>query len=92
MYEIDARLAEREREGKPVMVSLIGCGQMGTDIIAQVGQMKGMELPVIVDLDKDIALKALETAGCKREYVVADSAGRRHPFQAGGGGKGGPQR
>ena len=72
MYEIDARLAEREREGKPVMVSLIGCGQMGTDIIAQVGQMKGMELPVIVDLDKDIALKALETAGCKREYVVAD--------------------
>lgn len=72
MYEIDARLLEREKAGKPVLVSLIGCGQMGTDIIAQVDQMKGMEIPVIVDLNTDIALKSLETAECKREIVCTN--------------------
>ncbi len=72
MYEIDARLLEREKAGKLVMVSLIGCGQMGTDIIAQVDQMKGMQIPVIVDLDTSIALKSLETAECKREYLCTN--------------------
>lgn len=72
MYEIDARLAERAQAGKPVLVSLIGCGQMGTDIIAQIDQMKGMEIPVVVDLNTDIALKSLEMAECKREYVITN--------------------
>jgi len=66
MHEIDAKLLERSKMGKPVMVSLIGCGQMGTDIIAQIDQMKGIQIPVIVDLSIEIALKALETAECKR--------------------------
>ncbi len=72
MYEINTRLVERSKAGRPVLVSLIGCGQMGTDIIAQVEQMKGMEIPVIVDLETSVALKALETAECKREYVCTN--------------------
>lgn len=72
MYEIDTRLKERQKSGKPVQVSLIGCGQMGTDILAQIGQMEGMEIPVVVELDTSIALKALETAECQREYVITD--------------------
>jgi len=72
MHEIDAKLLERSKMGKPVMVSLIGCGQMGTDIIAQIDQMKGIQIPVIVDLSIEIALKALETAECKREYICTN--------------------
>jgi predicted homoserine dehydrogenase-like protein len=72
MYEIDNKLLEREKAGKPVLVSLIGCGQMGTDIIAQIDQMKGTEIPVLVDLNTDIALKALETAECSREIVITN--------------------
>lgn len=72
MYEINTRLAERDKAGRPVLVSLIGCGQMGTDIIAQVEQMKGMEIPVIVDLETSTALKSLEMAECKREYVCTN--------------------
>ena len=72
MYEIDTRLLEREKAGKPILVSLIGCGQMGTDIIAQIDQMRGMDIPVIVDLDTEVALKALETAECKRQYVCTN--------------------
>lgn len=72
MHEIDSRLLERERAGKPVMVSLIGCGQMGTDIIAQIDQMKGIQIPVVVDLNTEIALKSLETAGCSRETFCTD--------------------
>ena len=72
MYEIDSRLLEREKAGKPVLVSLIGCGQMGTDIIAQIDQMRGMEIPVVVDLNTEIALKSLEMAECKREVVCTN--------------------
>ena len=35
MYEIDSKLLELEAKGTPIRVSLIGCGQMGKDIVAQ---------------------------------------------------------
>lgn len=72
MYEMDNRLLQREKAGKPVLVSLIGCGQMGTDIIAQIDQMRGMDIPVVVDLNTEIALKALEMAECDREIVCTN--------------------
>jgi predicted homoserine dehydrogenase-like protein len=50
MYEIDAKLKQRQKEGNPIMVGLIGAGQMGTEIVTQIGLMDGMEVAVIVDL------------------------------------------
>ena len=41
MYEIDTRLREREAAGEPIRVGLIGAGQMGTEIVAQIGEMVG---------------------------------------------------
>lgn len=63
MYEINTKLEQLEREGKPINVSLIGAGQMGKDIVAQVSKMKGMRLGVIVDLDTKTALDAYQYAG-----------------------------
>jgi predicted homoserine dehydrogenase-like protein len=55
MNEIDRKLTEREREGHPIRVGLIGAGQMGTEIIAQVGEMTGMRVSVVVDLTQERA-------------------------------------
>ena len=38
-------LLEREKNiGRPVRVGLVGAGQMGTGLAAQIGKIKGMEL------------------------------------------------
>ena len=63
MYEIDSKLAQLEEKGTPIQVSLIGAGQMGKDIVAQVSKMVGMDIPIVVDLDTKTALDAFAQAG-----------------------------
>ena len=58
MYEIDSKLAKLHEEGRPIRVGLIGAGQMGKDIVAQIAKMKGMECDVVVDLTPEIAKDA----------------------------------
>ncbi|MEX0344466.1 MAG: NAD(P)H-dependent oxidoreductase [Rhizobiaceae bacterium] len=62
-------LARRADEGKPVRIGLIGCGEMGTDIVTQVAQMRGIEVAAIADTQPGRAMAAIETAG-----LPADSA------------------
>lgn len=72
MYEIDSKLEQLETQGKPVMVGLIGAGQMGTDIVAQVQCMVGMEIAVVVDLKAETAVNAYKLSGFKGEIVATD--------------------
>jgi predicted homoserine dehydrogenase-like protein len=72
MYEIDSKLEKLHKEGKPVMVGLIGAGQMGTDIVAQVECMVGMEIAVVVDLKAETAVNAYRLSGCKGDIVATD--------------------
>lgn len=72
MYEIDIKLKERQDEGKPVRVSLIGAGQMGREIVCQIGLMQGMECDIVVDLSLDTCKKAFEAAGYNGEIVETD--------------------
>jgi len=39
---INSELAKRQKAGRPVKVGLIGAGQMGVDVVAQVTRMKGI--------------------------------------------------
>lgn len=73
MYEIDSKLEALEKAGTPVRVSLIGAGQMGKDIVAQISEMKGISCDIIVDIDTDIALDALKQAKYQGEIMVTDS-------------------
>jgi predicted homoserine dehydrogenase-like protein len=57
MNAINEKLEQREKEGRPVKVGLIGVGQMGQEIIAMVGEMVGMEIAAVVDLTADRAAK-----------------------------------
>lgn len=72
MYELDVKLENLEKEGKPIGVGLIGAGQMGKDIVAQVECMKGMKIVVVVDLKHETCLEAYKIAGTKDEIVVTD--------------------
>ena len=65
VYEIDKKLLEREAAGRPVAVAVVGAGQMGSEIICQIGEMKGMEVLAVVDLSFDSSragLPALQEA------------------------------
>jgi predicted homoserine dehydrogenase-like protein len=42
-------LAARANEGRPVRIGLVGCGEMGTDIVTQVAHMRGIEIAAIAD-------------------------------------------
>jgi predicted homoserine dehydrogenase-like protein len=65
MYEIDTKLQERQKEGRPIRVALVGAGQMGREIVCQVGLMQGMEIDIVVDLDTATCRKAFDAAGYK---------------------------
>ena len=57
-------LLEREKNiGRPVRVGLVGAGQMGTGLAAQIGKIKGMELVACADIDKNRAENALTLSG-----------------------------
>lgn len=70
MYEIDTKLEALAEKGTPIRVSLIGCGQMGKDIIAQFSKMEGIVCDIVVDIQTDIALDGYFQAGYLREQVV----------------------
>lgn len=70
MYEIDSKLLELEERGTPIHVSLIGCGQMGKDIIAQISKMKGIVCDIAVDTTAAIALDGYYQAGYAQEDII----------------------
>ena len=69
-------LQRREAElGRPIRVGLIGSGEMGTDIVTQCGQMRGITVAGIAEINVDAAKKAITIAG-RSNFVVADSAAK----------------
>lgn len=70
MNAINERLWEREVRGKPVTLGLIGAGQMGQEILCQVQLMKGVRVPVVVDVSFERVERACHMAGLPPERVV----------------------
>lgn len=55
-------LAERSREKAPIRIGLIGCGEMGTDIVTRASMMDGIDVAAIADIRPDVAGKAVDVA------------------------------
>jgi predicted homoserine dehydrogenase-like protein len=51
MIGLNEELAEREAQGKPIRIGLIGAGRMGTDVVAETRMMKGVEVVATADID-----------------------------------------
>ncbi|MGE0005384.1 MAG: NAD(P)H-dependent oxidoreductase [Parvibaculaceae bacterium] len=66
-------LARRcEAEGRPIRIGLVGSGEMGTDIVTQCGQMPGITVAAIAEIDIGAAERALAIAGrAPGSHVIA---------------------
>ena len=58
------------------MVGLIGAGQMGTEIVTQIGLMDGMEIGVIVDLTKKGASAGYDYMADAPQIFETDDIGK----------------
>lgn len=63
-------LEDRARRGMAVRVGLIGVGQMGTDIIVQIGQMQGIEIVAVADIAPDRVTDAVAMTGRKGDVAI----------------------
>ena len=64
-------LQARHRAGKPVRTALIGAGKFGSMFLSQVPHVRGLEVPVIVDLDPQRARDACKTVGWDAALIAA---------------------
>ncbi|TPW00877.1 MAG: homoserine dehydrogenase [Alphaproteobacteria bacterium] len=66
-----ADLAAREASGHPVRVGIIGCGEMGTDLVTQIARMKGLRVAAIADRSGRNAQEAIRIAGYDADHGAA---------------------
>ena len=74
MIGLNQELLERHQEHRPVRIGMIGAGQMGIDVVAEVTMMKGIDVVATADIDIDRAESAYEIAGMKAAPVRASAA------------------
>ncbi len=55
-------LMQRGESGSPIRIGLIGCGEMGTDIVTRAALMDGIEVAAIADINPEGASDAVEIA------------------------------
>ncbi len=72
MYEIDRKLEQRGQAGNPIRVGLVGAGQMGTEIVTQIGEMIGMETAVVVDVSEEIAVNSYSYSKKQAEVIFTN--------------------
>lgn len=66
-----ALLAQRAAENHPIRVGIIGTGKFGGGVVAQLSQMRGMEVSVIAELDVERGRRAYRQAGRLPDEAVA---------------------
>jgi len=74
MTRLEQLAAHAERIGRPVRVALVGAGQMGRGLAAQIGRNPSMDLAAVVDRNPDRALAAMRSAGHPAPVTDADDA------------------
>jgi len=84
MIGLNQELLERHRENKPVRIGMIGAGQMGIDVVAEVTMMKGIDVVATADIDINRAKSAYEIAGMKDAPVRASSTAQADELVADG--------
>lgn len=72
MYGMYEKLRKLEKNGNPIRVGIVGVGQMGTEIVATIGEMAGMRTVVTVDLTSARAAAAHGASRRPVEVVETD--------------------
>src|SRR5689334_17169306 len=75
LMNLHALLLEREAQGRPVTVGLIGAGKFGTMFLAQARLTRGLHVVGVADLNIDRARSQLAAAGWPAQQYAATSLG-----------------
>ncbi len=68
-------LAQRSAESNPIRVGIIGTGKFGASLVAQISQMKGMEVSAIADINAYNARYAYISSGVGAEEIRTAETG-----------------
>ncbi len=68
--ELVKKLEERVEAGNPIKVGIVGCGQMGSGLAHTIGNVKGMQVAAIADIDPERGINTLIDMGYDRENIV----------------------
>ena len=72
--ELVRKLRQRQAEGNPVCVGLIGCGQMGSGLAHTINNIEGMAVRAIADVDAGRGIKTFTEMGISRDCIqITDS-------------------
>jgi predicted homoserine dehydrogenase-like protein len=80
------KLAELEKQGKPIYAGIVGAGQMGRGLVSQMISMKGMRPVVVVDVVPDNAKNAYREAGLTegKDFAEAETIAEGNKLLASG--------
>lgn len=74
--EIYEHLQKLEEENNPILIGLVGCGQMGSGMVHMTNQIAGMTTMAISDIDVNRPLATLSAIGIpESEIIVSNHAG-----------------
>lgn len=68
-------LAQRAAESNPIRVGIIGTGKFGAGLVAQISQMKGIEVSAIADINQHNAQNAYLSSGVRPEEIRTAETG-----------------
>lgn len=70
MYSLNRKLVELEERNEQIKIAIIGAGHMGTGMVSQVHNMKGMIPAVVVDINTELAKTSFIKAGITEDDVA----------------------
>ena len=78
-------LEERSGSGNPIRIGLVGCGEMGTDVITRVAHMKGIEIAAVSNRGVENMRSAMEIAHGSGDHskLVATASDMTSTIEAG---------
>lgn len=75
--ELVRKLRQRQAEGNPIAVGLIGCGQMGSGLAHTINNIDGMAVRAIADIDPERGITTFRDMGVPRDAICsAETAGQ----------------
>jgi len=67
--ELVRKLRQRQAEGNPIAVGLIGCGQMGSGLAHTINNIDGMAVRAIADVDPERGITTFLDMGVPRQAI-----------------------
>jgi predicted homoserine dehydrogenase-like protein len=67
--ELIRKLKQRQAEGRPISVGLVGCGQMGSGLAHTINNIQGMVVRAIADVDVNRGIQTFLDMGIPHESI-----------------------